>query len=440
MTGENGGGAFVLLYIISVILIALPIMVAEVFIGRHGKQNPVDSLKFTANESSRFDFIEVDNDLNRIRSRRQQYSNTTDYTNWQLIGWSGIIAGILILSFYSVIAGWTMSYVFKAISGSFYLIDLTQSQEIFTNLTSDPEKLLAWHTLFMFFTCYICSKGVKGGLEKAVKLLIPILFIILIGLGFYSFTLPGFSDGINYMFVPDINKITPEVILGAMGMAFFSLSIGMGSLMIYGSYLSKDSSISEVTSIVAFADTFVAILAGIIIFPMVFTFNLDPSTAGPGLIFQTLPIAFGAMPFGNIIATFFFILLFFAALTSSISLIEPAISYLIERFSFDRIEATYRIGFITWLIGLGTLLSFNLLSDIKFFDMTFFDLLDTLTSKVTLPLGGLMMAVFVGFIVKRNIVEAELSLSASIFNLWRFIIKFIAPIAVTLIFINGFIQ
>ena len=242
------------------------------------------------------------------------------------------------------------------------------------------------------------------------------------------------------MFVPDINKITPEVILGAMGMAFFSLSIGMGSLMIYGSYLSKDSSISEVTSIVAFADTFVAILAGIIIFPMVFTFNLDPSTAGPGLIFQTLPIAFGAMPFGNIIATFFFILLFFAALTSSISLIEPAISYLIERFSFDRIEATYRIGFITWLIGLGTLLSFNLLSDIKFFDMTFFDLLDTLTSKVMLPLGGLMMAIFVGFIVKKNIVEAELSLSTFIFNLWRFIIKFIAPIAVTLIFINGFIQ
>ena len=182
------------------------------------------------------------------------------------------------------------------------------------------------------------------------------------------------------------------------------------------------------------------ILAGMIIFPMVFTFNLDPSTAGPGLIFQTLPIAFGAMPFGNIIATFFFILLFFAALTSSISLIEPAISYLIERFSFDRIEATYRIGFITWLIGLGTLLSFNLLSDIKFFDMTFFDLLDTLTSKVMLPLGGLMMAIFVGFIVKKNIVEAELSLSTFIFNLWRFIIKFIAPIAVTLIFINGFIQ
>ena len=173
---------------------------------------------------------------------------------------------------------------------------------------------------------------------------------------------------------------------------------------------------------------------------MVFTFNLDPSTAGPGLIFQTLPIAFGAMPFGSLIATFFFILLFFAALTSSISLIEPAISYLIERFSFDRVEATYRIGFITGLIGLGTLLSFNLLSDIKFFDMTFFDLLDTLTSKVMLPLGGLMMAIFVGFIVKKNIVAAELSLSTFIFNLWRFIIKFIAPIAVTLIFINGFIQ
>ena len=275
MTSENGGGAFVLIYIVSVIVIALPIMIAEVFIGRHGKQNPVDSLKFTANESSSFNFLEVDSDLNRVRSKTQSYSNSDDYSNWQLVGWAGIIAGILILSFYSVIAGWTISYIFKSAFGVFDSITAEQSQNIFNNLVSDPEKLLAWHTIFMFLTGYIVAKGVKGGLEKAVKVLIPGLFLLLLGLAIYSFNLDGFKDGLRYMFIPDLDKINPDVVLSAMGMAFFSLSIGMGSLMIYGSYLSRESSITEVTAIVAFSDTFVAILAGIIIFPMVFTFNLD---------------------------------------------------------------------------------------------------------------------------------------------------------------------
>ncbi len=439
MTSENGGGAFVIIYILSVIIIALPIMIAEVFIGRHGKQNPVDSLKFTANESSSFNFLEVDSDLNRVRSKKQSYSNSDDYSNWQLVGWAGMIAGILILSFYSVIAGWTISYIFKAAFGTFNSITPEQSQNIFNNLVSDPEKLLAWHTIFMFLTGYIVAKGVKGGLEKAVKVLIPGLFLLLLGLAIYSFNLDGFQDGIRYMFIPDLNKISPDVILSAMGMAFFSLSIGMGSLMIYGSYLSRKSSITEVTTVVAFADTFVAILAGIIIFPMVFTFNLDPSSAGPGLIFQTLPLAFGAMPFGEVVATLFFILLFFAAITSSISLIEPAISFLIERYSFSRAEATVRLSVLTWLIGIGTLLSFNYLSSATLFGMTFFDLLDSFTSKVMLPLGGLLMAIFVGFIVKKKIVTEELEMSQTLFNFWRFIIRFIAPVAVTLIFINGFV-
>ena len=439
MTGENGGGAFVLIYIASVLIIALPIMIAEVFIGRHGKQNPVASLKYVANESSSFDFLEVDRSLNRVRSKRQSYSNYDDYSNWQLVGWAGIIAGILILSFYSVIAGWTISYIFKAATGAFISITSEQSQSLFDSFISDPRKLLAWHTMFMIFTCYIVAQGVKGGLEKAVKFFIPALFFLLIGLAIYSITLPGFYDGISYMFIPDITKINSHVILSGMGMAFFSLSIGMGSLMIYGSYLSDESSITEVTTIVAFADTFVAILAGIIIFPMVFTYNLDPSSAGPGLIFQTLPIAFGSMPWGNIIATLFFILLFFAAITSSISLIEPAISYMVEKYSLTRAKATFRMGFITWVLGIGTILSFNHLSEYQLFGMNFFNLLDNFTSKVMLPLGGLLMAIFVGFIVKKNIVQEELRLNKLSFNLWRLILRFIAPVAVTLIFINGLI-
>ncbi len=439
MTGENGGGAFVLIYIASVLIIALPIMIAEVFIGRHGKQNPVASLKYVANESSSFDFLEVDRSLNRVRSKRQSYSNHDDYSNWQLVGWAGIIAGILILSFYSVIAGWTISYIFKAATGAFISITSEQSQNLFDSFVSDPRKLLVWHTIFMIFTCYIVAQGVKGGLEKAVKFFIPALFFLLIGLAIYSITLPGFYDGISYMFIPDITKINSHVILSGMGMAFFSLSIGMGSLMIYGSYLSDESSITEVTTIVAFADTFVAILAGIIIFPMVFTYNLDPSSAGPGLIFQTLPIAFGSMPWGNIIATLFFILLFFAAITSSISLIEPAISYMVEKYSLTRAKATFRMGFITWVLGIGTILSFNHLSEYQLFGMNFFNLLDNFTSKVMLPLGGLLMAIFVGFIVKKNIVQEELRLNKLSFNLWRLILRFIAPVAVTLIFINGLI-
>ena len=284
-----------------------------------------------------------------------------------------------------------------------------------------------------------CLQRGKGGLEKSVKILIPGLFILLIGLAIYASTLTGFNDGLSYMFIPDITKIDANVILGAMGMAFFSLSIGMGSLMIYGSYLSDESSITNVTAVVAFADTFVAILAGIIIFPIVFTYNLDPSTAGPGLIFQTLPIAFGAMPGGDIIASIFFILLFFAAITSSISLIEPAITYMIEKHSVSRGEASIKLGFLTWLLGIGTILSFSVAADLKLFGYNFFDLLDNFTSKVMLPLGGLLIAIFTGFIVKRNIIFNELNITNFQFSFWRILVRYIAPIAVTLIFINGLI-
>ena len=439
MTSENGGGAFVLIYIISILVIALPIMIAEVFIGRHGKQNPVASLKYLSNESSSFAFTQIDSDLKRIKTKKQKYSNSDDFTNWQLVGWMGIIAGILILSFYSVIAGWTIAYIFKAFSGAFNLITLEQSQGIFNSFISDPTRLLAWHTIFMLLTCYIISQGVKGGLEKAVKILIPGLFIILIGLAIYSTTLSGFYDGLGYMFIPDLSKITSEVVLSAMGMAFFSLSIGMGSLMIYGSYLSNESSITEVTSIVAFADTFVAILAGIIIFPIVFTYNLDPSTAGPGLIFQTLPIAFGAMPGGEIIAILFFILLFFAAITSSISLIEPAISFMIEEKSISRSKASIKIGFLTWFLGIGTILSFNYAADLQVLGMNFFNLLDNFTSKIMLPLGGLLMAIFTGYIVKKKIISDELNIGSKRFTLWRTLVRYVAPVAVTLIFVKGFI-
>ena len=439
MTAESGGGAFVLIYIISVILLALPIMCAEILIGKRGKQNPINTLRTLSTEASYYTHEESDLLLNRTVKVKKQFDNNDLFSNWELVGWMGIIAGVLILSFYSVIAGWTLSYIIKSISGSFALITAAGSASKFETFISDPEKLILWHTLFMILTCYIVSKGIKSGIERAIKFLIPGLFILLIGLAIHASTLTGFSDAMSYLFVADFDKINNTVILSAMSMAFFSLSIGMGSLMVYGSYLPEDTSIFQVSSAVAFFDTFVAILAGIIIFPIVFTYGLDPNSAGPGLIFQTLPIAFGAMEFGTIISTFFFILLFFAAITSSISLIEPAITFVIEKFSLSRVHATNILGVLTWALGIFTVLSFNELSSFKIFGMTIFDNIDYLTSKIMLPLGGLLMALFAGFIMNRAIVISELNSNTFLVNIWFVLLKIFSPILLIIIFVNGII-
>ncbi len=439
MTAESGGGAFVLIYILSVLFLALPIMCAEILIGKRGKQNPVSTLRTLSSEASYYTKDESDISLNRTVKVKRQFDNYDLFSNWELVGWMGILAGILILSFYSVIAGWTLSYVIKSITGSFALITAAGSTSKFESFISDPEKLILWHTLFMILTCYIVSKGIKSGIERAIKFLIPGLFILLIGLAIHASTLAGFSEAMNYLFVADFEKINNSVILSAMSMAFFSLSIGMGSLMVYGSYLPDDTSIFQVSSAVAFFDTLVAILAGVIIFPIVFTYDLDPSSAGPGLIFQTLPIAFGSMDFGSIIATAFFILLFFAAITSSISLIEPAITFVIEKFSLSRIYATNLLGLGTWVLGIFTVLSFNELSNFKIFGMTIFDNIDYLTSKIMLPLGGLLMALFAGFIMNRTIVISELNSSKLLANLWFILLKIFSPILLIIIFVKGII-
>jgi NSS family neurotransmitter:Na+ symporter len=437
MTAESGGGAFVLIYILSVIFLALPIMAAEILIGKKGKQNPINSMRTLSYESSYYYTNKTDKNLKRIIKVKENFKEKEIFTNWELVGWMGILAGIFILSFYSVIAGWTISYIIKSLSGSFILITAAGSSAKFQTFVSDPEKLILWHTIFMILTCYIVSKGIKSGIEKAIKFLIPGLFLILIGLAVYASTLPGFSEAMMYFFVADFDKVNSSVVLSAMSMAFFSLSIGMGSLMVYGSYLPDDTSIFQVSSAVAFSDTLVAILAGIIIFPIVFTYNLDPNSAGPGLIFETLPIAFGSMYYGTIISTAFFILLFFAAITSSISLIEPAITFVVEKFYVSRLYATNILGVVTWFLGIFTVLSFNNLSEFTFFGMTIFDNLDYLTSKIMLPLGGLLMALFVGYVVKKSIVEKELNANKNVVEFWFIIIKVLSPLLLILIFIQG---
>ena len=234
MTAENGGGAFVMIYVLSVIFLALPIMAAEILIGKRGKQNPVNSLRTLSSEASYYFKKQSDELLNRTIKVKKRFEDNEIFSNWELVGWMGILAGILILSFYSVIAGWTISYIFKSLTGSFVLITAAGSSAKFESFISDPEKLILWHTIFMILTCFIVSKGIKSGIEKAIKFLIPGLFIILLGLAIYSSTLEGFSDAMNYFFIIDLDKINSSVVLSAMSMAFFSLSIGMGSLMVYG--------------------------------------------------------------------------------------------------------------------------------------------------------------------------------------------------------------
>jgi len=421
LTGENGGGAFVLVYLFCVVMMGIPIMMAEILLGRRGRKSPVNTMRALAAEEG----------LN---------------SNWYLLGWLGVIAGFIILSYYSVIAGWTIAFIFKTGMGDFIGSNADQTTAIFSELISNPVALLFWHTIFMFLTIYVVSRGVKSGLEQAVKFLMPALFILLLIMVAYAMSTEKFFDGLSYLFIPDFDSLADknlfsDVFLPALGQAFFSLSIGMGAIMIYGSYLSKESSITFNCFVIALADTSVAILAGVAIFPIVFTYGLEPS-GGPGLIFISLPIAFGQMPFGTFFGSLFFILLMFAAWTSSISLLEPAVSWLVENRNMTRIKAAYIAGFIAWFLGLLTVLSFNHWA----FEFTFggtikenglFDIFDILTSNIMLPLGGVLVAIFTSWSMSRSSTIDELGVGdKNIYKIWRFIVRYIAPLGVIIIFLN----
>lgn len=411
ITGENGGGAFVLVYLLCVALIGIPIMIAETMMGRRGRQSPINTMQSLARDAGADE-------------------------SWHYLGWIGVITGFLILSYYSVIAGWAMSYVFKSLSGSFSGEGVDHIAKLFDGFIASPMQLIFWHSLFMMATMAVVVRGVQGGLEKAVRFLMPSLFALLLVMVGYAMSTDAYQQGLDFMFNPDFSKIDGHSILTAMGHAFFTLSLGMGAIMVYGSYLPKHVSIAKTSFIVAGADTAVALLAGIAIFPIVFANNLEPSS-GPGLIFQTLPIAFGQMTGGLIFGTLFFILLVFAALSSSISLIEPAVAWLVENHNVSRNKACTWAGLATWLLGLGTVFSFNLWSDFKLFDRTVFDLLDYLTANLLLPIGGFFVAVFAGWIMLRRHSEEELEMQYDAgYWLWRFLVRYVSPAAVFLVFLN----
>jgi NSS family neurotransmitter:Na+ symporter len=419
IAGENGGGAFVLVYLVCIAVIGIPIMMAEVMIGRRGRQSPINTMRALATEA---------------KTGRA----------WVLLGWAGVLAGFLILSYYSVIAGWALAYVFRTGSGLFTGLTADGVQSIFTTLVSDPERLLAWHTIFITMTMVVVARGVRGGLEKAVKFLMPALFVLLFVLVGFAWNSGSFQQGIEFLFQPDFSKLSANGILIAMGHAFFTLSLGMGAIMVYGSYLPSGASIAKVSIAVSIMDTLVALLAGMAIFPVVFANGLEPG-AGPGLIFQTLPIAFGHMEYGAFFGMLFFVLLVFAAWSSAISLIEPAVAWLVENRGMNRIMASVAAGFVTWLFGLMTVFSFNLWSEVKpmsgfevFRDSTVFDLLDYLTANIMLPAGGLLIAIFAGWKMSRASSVDELAMGDRFFYpLWRFLVRYITPVAVIIVFLNA---
>ena len=408
MAGEHGGGSFVLIYLACMAFIALPILSAELLIGRHGKRNPIGVF---------------------YRFRRDYATHSA----WSGIGWLGVTAGFVILSYYSVIAGWVIAYVFKAGAGGFHQMTADGVSNIFDTLVSDPERLTLWHTLFMVLTVAVLVGGVQKGIERFVRYFMPLLLLLMLGLIFYNLVVGDFARGLRFMFAFDFDKVRGETFLAALGQAFFSLSLGMGAMMVYGSYLSADAPLFRTAAVVAFADTLIAILAGLMIFPLLFAFDMEPAQ-GVGLVFKALPLAFSEMPGGTVFATLFFTLLLIAAWTSALSLLEPIISWAVEHLAWSRARAAATAGVVAWLLGLVTVFSFNLWQDFKLWGRTPFDLLDYLASNVMLPLGGLLIVLFVGWMLPRPVVKAETGfVDRRCYRLWHVLIRWVTPLALLLI-------
>ena len=409
IAGE-AGGVFIILYIICVLLI-LPVMTGEILLGRRGRRSPINAMSRLA-----YDF--------GLRSQ------------WKLVGWLGVVGGFLILSFYSVIAGWTIAYFFRASAGMFDHATADGVKHIYQALVSDTEKMLIWHTIFILLTAGIVSQGIKSGIEKVISYSMPLLFGLIIFLLIYVMFNAAFAESVKFMFTFDFSKLTIETFFLALGQAFFSLSVGLGAIMVYGSYLPANVRIVRTASVIVFADTIVAIFAGLIVFSLVFKYGLDPAQ-GPGLVFITLPLAFGQMQFGELIGAVFFLLLFLAAWTSAISLLEPAISWLCEDFNCTRGTAGFVTGGIAWLLGLGTIFSFSNAESWSVQGITMFGFLDYITANIILPLGGALIAIFAGWKLPSVVLREELNiLHPWFYQFWKLMLRYISPLAILLILFN----
>jgi len=399
--GENGGAAFVLVYLLCVVLIAFPILIAELSVGRHARASAVGSTRKMAFDAGASEL-------------------------WSIAGWVGMAGGVMILCFYSVVAGWVAAYVWQMFQGEFVGLAADAAGARFDALVSDTGTVLGWHILFMVVTVGIVCFGVTKGIERVVTVLMPIFFLTLVGMVVYAGIAGDMGAAVEYLFAPDLSQITPSTFLEALGQAFFSIGVGSAIMITYGSYLKREDNLPQSATIIAGADTLVAIVAGLAIFPFVFAFGFSAS-AGPGLFFQTLPAAFAQMPGGQVVGTAFFALAFIAALTSSISLLQVIVAFGEEHTDFGRVGSALFFGAIIFLVGVGAAFSGG-----------FFDLLDTISGKFLLPMGGLLIALFTGWVVSKALMQKELPhAGARLFAFWRFTIRWLAPVAVGLIIVTG---
>lgn len=400
LAGENGGSMFVIVYLLCVLLLGLPIIIAEVILGKVSQRNPVGAFRHLAGHRS----------------------------PWQLVGFMGVLAAFVILSFYSVVAGWCLDFIYKAATGVFQPGQtMEEVVAIFKELTASPRRQTVFHGLFMLMTTGIVVAGVQRGLQRWNEILMPALIVILLALIGYGLAQPGAARGVEFMLRPDPSKLTATSLLAAMGQCFFSLSLGMGAMLTYGSYLRREQRVPNSATWVVVMDTGIALLAGFVVFPIVFSFGLQPAQ-GPGLVFVTLPAAFLQMPGGAWMALAFFVLLLFAALTSAISLLEVISAYFIDEFGVPRTLAACMFGTVCFLMGVGCAYSGG-----------YFDFLDHLSSNYLLPMGALFISLFAGWKLSRKIAEQEFEHAwyAKGFAVWRGCVRVVAPVLVALVFLNS---
>ncbi|MEJ2127838.1 MAG: sodium-dependent transporter [Woeseiaceae bacterium] len=418
VAGVSGGGAFVLVYLGCVIVVAIPVLIAELLIGRCGNGSPPVAMRNVAESAG--------------RSRL-----------WAAVGYMGMVVGYLIATYYSVIAGWTLVYIFKAANG-FAGASAADVATQFDELLADPQTMTIWHTVFIGIAMLIVARGVRRGIERVVKLLMPALFVMLVVMIGYAAVAGDFAAGVDFLFSFDFSKITGAAVLNAIGQAFFSISVAMGLMMVYGAYVPKDVSLTRSAMIIAAADTLIALLAGLMIFPIVFANGLDPAE-GPGLIFKTLPTAFVDMPGGTVFGALFFLLLAFAAVTSIIAIIEPIVAYAEDRWDMKRTTACLVFGVLGWAIGVLSVLSFNVWSDVTplamfsaFDGKTIFDLIDYFTANIMMPLGAILIALFVGWRMQPELLEGDLSFYHPVlYKTWVWSIRVVVPVAILGILVSG---
>ena len=411
--GNNGGGAFLMVYLLIVLCLGVPVMLSEFIIGRRAQKNPIGAFKLLKPRSG-----------------------------WPIIGYMGVLCAFIIMAFYSTVAGWTLEYIVKSVGNQFQGKELSAIEQEFADFHEIGWKNVMWQGVFIFLTGFVVFKGVADGIEKYAKILMPVLVVILIVLGVRAVTLPGAGEGLRFLFKPDFSKITGSVLISALGQAFFSLSMGMGVLITYGSYIQKDDNLTTTAISVTLSDTLIAVLAGVVIFPAAFSFGVQP-TAGMGLVFNTLPMIFNQMAGGYFFCVIFFVLLAVAALTSTISLLEVIVAYFVEELHMKRRWATVIASLGCMALGVFASLSLQSDTGLTIAGLSFFDCLDFFSAKILLPIGALAIVIFVGWIMGKHTFNEEITndgkLKLRVKGIIYFIIRYLAPLAIAVIFITGFL-